>query len=153
MNVNARESDSNRQPRPGLLAADHKPVGLLLCRDLIFTNKIKSTAAELGFLILVADNSEQVNSLIESHQPQVVFIDLTAGALVGPAALDTYHRSAHLTTWFVAFGPHVDVNALADAKAAGCQVVLPRSKFTAELPDLMRRYFGERAVEVAQERP
>jgi CheY-like chemotaxis protein len=153
MNVHACESDSSLQPRSGLLAADRKPMGLLLCRDLIFTNKIKSTAAELGFLILVADSPEQVSSLIESHQPQVVFVDLMAGDLVGPAALNAYHRLAHSTTWFVAFGPHVDVGMLADAKAAGCQVVLPRSRFTAELPDLMRRYFAEPAVEVTQERP
>jgi hypothetical protein len=43
----------------------------------------------------------------------------------------------------VAFGPHVDANALVAAKAAGCQVVMPRSKFSAELPDLLRCYFNQ----------
>jgi len=42
----------------------------------------------------------------------------------------------------VAYGSHVDKARLDAARAAGCDEVLPRSKFSAELPDLLRRYLG-----------
>ena len=42
-----------------------------------------------------------------------------------------------------AFGPHVESEALARAKAAGCHVVLPRSKFAGDLPRLLQLYFSQ----------
>jgi hypothetical protein len=42
----------------------------------------------------------------------------------------------------VAFGSHVDKARLDQARAAGCDEVLPRSKFSGELPELLRRYLG-----------
>ncbi len=72
----------------------------------------------------------------------MVFVDLAAGDLVAPAALRAFQEQAGPGTPFVAFGSHVDAEALAAARAAGCDPVLPRSRFSAELPDLIRRYFG-----------
>jgi hypothetical protein len=39
-------------------------------------------------------------------------------------------------------GPHVDAERLAQARAAGCSLALPRSKFSADLPELLRRCFS-----------
>ena len=58
-----------------------------------------------------------------------------------PAALRRLPEAGRAGDPFVAFGSHVDTEALAAAGAAGCDPVLPRSKFSAELPDLIRRYF------------
>jgi DNA-binding NtrC family response regulator len=126
--------------------ASNSVLGLLLCRDLIFISKIVGTAAELGYQFMIAGSRPQAKSLIETKRPQVVLIDLTTGEMAAPAALGEYQRVAASNMWFVAFGPHVDVNLLSAAKAAGCHVVLPRSRFTAELPALMRRYFSETAT-------
>ena len=51
------------------------------------------------------------------------------------------YRTILPQTPFLAFGSHVDTDALASAAASGCDPVMPRSKFSAELPDLIRRYF------------
>jgi hypothetical protein len=120
-------------------------IGLLLSRDLIFTSKIKGTAAELGYSIMVADNNLKAQSMIETHRPAIVLVDLNAGVLVSPAALITYQHIAGPNVWLIAFGSHVEVETLSAAKAAGCHVVLTRSRFAAELPELMRRYFSEPA--------
>ena len=117
-----------------------------MSRDLIFTSKVKGTAAELGYPMMVAGALSQARSMIEACRPQVVLVDLTAGELVTPAALGAYQAIAGPDAWFVAFGPHVDVEALAAARAAGCHDVLPRSRFAAELSDLMRRYFSQPAT-------
>ncbi len=127
--------------RPAPAASETGPTGLLLSRDLIFTTKVRGTAEALEYRLLVAGNQSLAVSLIETWHPQVVFIDLTAGEMAAPTALIAYQKLAGPDVWFVAFGPHVDADALAAAKSAGCQVVMPRSKFSAELPDLMRQYF------------
>jgi CheY-like chemotaxis protein len=118
-----------------------EPTGLLLSRDLIFTSKITSTARELGHRVLVAGNSALALSMIDQWRPRAVFVDLAAGDLVATAALIAYQKAAPGTP-FVAFGSHVDTQALEAARGAGCDPVLPRSKFTAELPDLIRRFLG-----------
>jgi hypothetical protein len=133
-------------PTPDPSSAAPGPTGLLLCRDLIFTTKVRGTAEALSYRILVASDASLVMSLIERWHPRVVFVDLTAGDLAAPGALIAYQKLAGPDTWFVAFGPHVEADALDAARAAGCQVVIPRSKFSAELPALMRRYFNRPAL-------
>jgi len=118
------------------------PAGLLLSRDLIFTAKITGTARELGHRIVTAGSVALASSLIEQWRPRVVFVDLAAGDLAAPEALIALRTLAGPTTRFVAFGSHVDEAALAAAAAAGCDPVLPRSKFSATLPDLIRQFCG-----------
>src|SRR5215211_5823622 len=115
------------------------PAGLLLSRDLFFTSKVTGTARELGHRVLVVGNAALASAMIEQWHPKVVFVDLAAGDLVSPAALLAFRALAPGTP-FVAFGSHVDTASLAAAGAAGCDPVLPRSKFSAELPGLIHRY-------------
>ena len=75
-----------------------------------------------------------------------MFVDLTAGEVAGSSPLIAFQTLAGADTWFVAFGPHVEADALVAAKTAGCQIVMPRSKFSAELPDLLRRFFNQPAI-------
>jgi DNA-binding NarL/FixJ family response regulator len=120
-----------------------EPTGLLLSRDLIFTSKVTGTARALGRRVLVAGNSTLAASMIEQGRPVVIFVDLAAGDLASPSAIQALRGVAAPGTPFVAFGSHVDTAALAAAASAGCDPVLPRSRFSAELPDLIRRYLGE----------
>ncbi len=90
---------------------------------------------------MTAGNSALATSMIEQWKPRVVFVDLAAGDLVRPEALVGYRQIAPETT-FVAFGSHVDREALDAAASAGCDRVMPRSKFSSELPELMRELFG-----------
>ncbi len=130
---------SDEIPAPG----GAKPVGLLLSRDLIFTSKVTGTASALGHQVAVAGQVAQAMAMIEESGPQVVFVDLAAGELVASPALLRYRGVAAAGTPFLAFGSHVDVDALAEAARAGCDPVMPRSRFTNELPALIRRYLGE----------
>ena len=135
--------ESNRE-RVGIPAGP-RAIGLLLSRDLIFISKIKGTAAELGYSMMVVGTDVQARSVIETYRPSVVLVDLNAGDLVAPAALMSYQKLAGPNTWFVAFGSHVEAERLREARDAGCQIVLARSRFAAELPILLRRFFSEPA--------
>ena len=116
------------------------PSGLLLSRDLIFTSKITGTARELGKRVMVAGNVALASAMIEQWKPKAVFVDLAAGDLVSVPALTAYIQAAGEGVPVIAFGSHVDVAGLAAASAAGCDPVMPRSKFTAELPRLIETY-------------
>jgi CheY-like chemotaxis protein len=117
------------------------PTGLLLSRDLIFTSKVTGTARAMGQRVMVAGNSALASAMIEQWRPKVVFVDLAAGDLVSVPALIAYRQAAGAGVPFVAFGSHVDTAALDAARAAGCDHVMPRSKFSTELPELIRRFF------------
>ena len=119
------------------------PAGLLLSRDLIFTSKVTGTASALGHRVVVVGNVASALAILQRSAPRVVFVDLAAGDLVGSTSLLQYQEVAPPGTPFVAFGSHVDTEALASAAKAGCDPVLPRSRFTVELPALIRRYFSE----------
>ncbi len=128
--------ESSTPPHPSA------PPGILLSRDLIFTSKVTGTARMLGRRVLVAGDVSLASAMIAQWQPRVVFIDLAAGDLVQSAALLAFQKLAAPATPFVAFGSHVDTAALAAARALGCDPVLPRSRFSAELPELIGRYLG-----------
>src|SRR4051812_16089513 len=133
---------------PGGLAVSPTPVptpagpaGLLLSRDLIFTSKVTGTARALGYQVLTAGNIALALAMIDQWHPRVVFVDLASGDLVGQDALFAYRKLAPGTP-FVAFGSHVDTASLAEAAAAGCDPVLPRSRFSAMLAELIEQYLG-----------
>ena len=132
------------------LSSDCSHTGILLCCDLIFTTKVQGTAQALGYRLEVIGDVSKAKSAIGALHPQVIFIDLTAGKLAAPDVVSDYVKLAGPEVWLVAFGPHVDKEALAEAKAAGCQVVLPRSKFAENLPVLMHSYYGQRPGESCQ---
>lgn len=121
------------------------PSGLLLSRDLIFTSKVTGTARELGHRILTAGNVALATSMIEQWRPKVVFVDLAAGDLAATPTLIALRAIAGPGSRFIAFGSHVDTAALSAATAAGCNPVLPRSKFSATLPGLIREFCGPTA--------
>ena len=120
-------------------------VGIVLSRDLFFTDKVVGTAELLGYRMIPAGNIAQARALIQKWQPRVVFLDLVAGDVAAPATMAEYLPITGPGTWFVAVGPHVQAELLAEARRAGCHVVLPRSKFSADLPALLNRYFNQPA--------
>ena len=114
---------------------------VLLTSDLIFSTKVTGTARALGLEIAVAADVEKAAELCRGEPPGCVFIDLDIPGLEITSVVSRL-RSAAGTAPTVAYGSHVDKARLDQARSAGCDEVLPRSKFSAELPDLLRRYLG-----------
>jgi hypothetical protein len=134
--MNPSSNHNNPGSEPG-------PPGLVVGRDLMFTAKVTGTAGELGYRMRVAGDLATARALIEELQPRVILVDLAAGELAASQALGDYRRLAGPSAWLIAVGPHVDAQRLAEARAAGCQLALPRSKFSTDLPALLRRCFDE----------
>lgn len=115
------------------------PDGLLLTRDLMFTSKITSTASSLGLRIDTVGTIEQLELRIAEASLRVVFLDLNC-ADFDPSLVVAAFPSADRPR-MIAFGSHVDEARLTQARAAGCDDVMPRSKFSATLPELLSQIF------------
>ena len=114
--------------------------GLLLTRDLMFTSKVTGTAAALGLRIETLGTLDALQARAAAVQPRVVFIDLGCVEFAPQAVMD--RLTAEPRPVVIAFGSHVDVGRLEAALAAGCDDAMPRSRFSAALPDLLRQIFN-----------
>jgi CheY-like chemotaxis protein len=117
-----------------------EPLGLLLCDDLMFTSRITGTGRALGLTIKPIPSQADLEALASKEAPSCVLIDLANTGLV-IADLVRKLRPEGKVPYFVAFGSHVDAATLNAARQAGCDLVLPRSKFAEELPTALPRWF------------
>ncbi|HEY3965830.1 MAG TPA: hypothetical protein VGM05_14825 [Planctomycetaceae bacterium] len=118
---------------------DH-PTALLISRDLFFTSKVTGTAAALGINLQVVGDAETAARLADDEHCQCVFIDLADAGLDVSSFLRNFKSERTLPV--VAFGSHVATARLQEAREAGCTEVMPRSRFSASLPELLKQYCG-----------
>lgn len=117
------------------------PQIIILCSDMLFLSKITGVAKLLNFSFCTALSSKKAAEFLADETKQLLLVDLNTPNL-DFEKLASIHLS-HPSIVSVAFGPHVDVERLAQAKEAGCTQVLPRSQFTAELSQIIQRSFEE----------
>jgi CheY-like chemotaxis protein len=120
-------------------------VGLLLSDDLIFTSRITATARQLGVELRPAKTQAGLESLAEREGPRCVILDLANPGLDVAALLGRLRETCQPPPFVVAYGSHVDTATLRAARAAGCDLVLPRSKFVEDLPRALPDWFAGRA--------
>src|SRR5262245_35625020 len=104
---------------------------------MLFSSRVLGAARTLGVECKIASLPNQLNAGVGSAC-RLVLIDLGMPGLdltSTVTAIRAVAQSAHI----VAFGPHVDEALLNSAKAAGCDVVLPRSQFHKQYTELLRR--------------
>src|SRR5436853_630062 len=105
-----------------------------LVDDLFFQMKLAETARQLGVEVKVAANSEAWMALMAS-EPKLVIVDLNARRQ--PIAAIEKLRQSRKDTRVVGFLSHVQRELAAQAQAAGCDEVLPRSSFTQNLAAIL----------------
>lgn len=105
-----------------------------LIDDLFFQMKIAETAKHLGLELKVAANGDALLNLLEPA-PRLVIVDLNArsGAIEAIGRV----RGANGGLRVVGFLSHVQTELAAQARAAGCDEVMPRSKFTQNLAAIL----------------
>ena len=105
-----------------------------LMDDLFFQMKLAETAKQLGVEVKVATNAEALMGLLAS-EPKLVIVDLNARSQ--PIAAIEKLRQTQKDVRVVGFLPHVQRELAAQAQAAGCDEVLPRSSFTQNLAAIL----------------
>jgi CheY-like chemotaxis protein len=120
------------------------PTALLISRDLFFTSKITGTAEALGTRVEVVADADAAARRVESEGFRCVFVDLADTGLDVAgffASLSPENRPP-----VIAFGSHVATARLQAARDAGCDEVMPRSRFSTSLPELLKKYCGPRTT-------
>ncbi|MBA0085151.1 MAG: response regulator, partial [Acidobacteria bacterium Pan2503] len=102
--------------------------------DLFFQMKLAETAKQLGVDVKVAANGDALMVLLESA-PKLVIVDLNARGQ--PLQAIERVRQASKDVRVVGFLSHVQTQLAAQAQAAGCNEVLPRSSFTQNLAAIL----------------
>lgn len=105
-----------------------------LMDDLFFQMKLAETAKHLGVEIKVATNADALLALLEPA-PKLVIVDLNSRSQ--PLAAIERIRTAMNGIRVVAFLSHVQTDLAAQARAAGCNEVMPRSAFTQNLAAIL----------------
>jgi CheY-like chemotaxis protein len=111
---------------------------LLISRDLFFIAKVTGTALSLGIKIEVAAEAQAAAERASAEDYQCIFIDL-ADAGLDVSEFFTSLKGG-LPAPVIAFGSHVAAARLQAARDAGCTDVMPRSRFSSNLPELLQQY-------------
>ena len=118
------------------------PRGLLLCDDLIFISKVTGTARALGLEVKAGRDMHALLELARQEAPAAVLIDLHNPGLDLPGLLAGLNRICPTPPRVLAYGSHVEAAVLHAARLAGCDPVLPRSRFVEELPTALPGWLG-----------
>ncbi len=105
-----------------------------LMDDLFFQMKLAETARQLGVELKVATSGDALMGLMESA-PKLVIVDLNARSQ--PVLTIERLRQVRKDVRIVGFLSHVQRDLAAQAQAAGCDEVMPRSSFTLNLAAIM----------------
>lgn len=115
---------------------------LLLCDDLMFVSRITGEARALGLTVKSTRTMEQLLELACQEAPSCILLDLAIAGLDLSKLFNRLAEACPSLPRVVAYGSHVDSERLKAARAAGCDPVLPRSKFVEELPKELPRWMG-----------
>jgi CheY-like chemotaxis protein len=105
--------------------------GYLLSDDLIFVSRITGTARALGLEVQAVRSPAQLHNLLGQQTVRCLLVDLHCPGL---SIADLVKALPLPRPFVVSYGSHVDTATLKAAREAGCDLVLPRSKFVEELP-------------------
>jgi CheY-like chemotaxis protein len=115
----------------------------LLSDDLLLGSRITGTARTLGLSVQTARSPTELLELARRQPPRCVLLDLHHPGL---DLADLLRRLADICPGpprVVAYGSHVEAAILHAARAAGCDPVLPRSRFFEALPTALPNWLGE----------
>ena len=102
---------------------------IALVRDLMFVSKITATAAAAGTTVRIV----RAPAKLEVAAGQLLLVDLNLSGAI-PAAVNWRAATGGRTIGFVS---HVDAATAAEAKSAGIDHVVARSRFVDLLPGLL----------------
>jgi len=112
--------------------------------DLFFTAKIQETARKLGVKVAFIKNDKesiaQLTGGSEEERPGLIVFDLNNLNAKPLTLIPKLKAKLKRGTSIVGFLSHLQGDLKAKATEAGCDTVMPRSAFSQNLPNLLRRY-------------
>jgi len=112
---------------------------IAVVRDLIFSSKISGTARAVGIDAKIVSTTNALQAALDGGDVALVIVDMSLPNDEAIAALrcGAGHASRPTT---VAFYSHVQSALREAAEQAGADLIMARSKFTEDLPQLLRQH-------------
>lgn len=121
---------------------------LALVADLFFITRVQSVCDRLGYAVKFVETTAQVGGegadfgqYVAESQPVLVIVDTSHRGVPWAewlAALKAAPETAGIPV--VCFGSHKDVETMKQAKQAGADAVLAKSRFTEAMPEIIEKY-------------
>jgi CheY-like chemotaxis protein len=109
---------------------------------MFFAAKINAAASRAGRQLERVRSREQVEREVSENPPSLLILDLNSQSLDPLETIRYFKAHPDLRAVpIVGFVSHVQTDLIRSAQAAGCDYVLPRSKFTLLLPELISGNF------------
>ena len=110
---------------------------VLLSNDLMVVSRVTGAAAASGATVRVAANGTAASALHAERRADIVVVDLGTPTFDLDQFVRDVKSNAEHPTCMLAFGPHVHADRLAAARSAGCDTVLSRGQFFAQVDAIM----------------
>jgi CheY-like chemotaxis protein len=115
--------------------------------DLFFGARIQETARQLAVPLTLVGSAEEAAALARTAAPALLIVDLNARTGQPLEAVRTLKADPAVRgVTVLGFCSHVQHELRTAADEAGCDQVLARSAFTAQLPELLRPYGEAKGV-------
>jgi CheY-like chemotaxis protein len=109
--------------------------------DLFFVGKLQGTARQAGVPLATVRAVDFDLESLRRERPALLIFDLNTSSASAVELIRRVKADGELASVpLLGFFSHVQVELQRAAQAAGCELILPRSKFSATLPELLRRY-------------
>lgn len=106
--------------------------------DMIFSSKIRGSAEALDIGVTFVRSIENLVEKSRAQRPDLIILDLNTPRFDSVAAITQLKSDPEIKNIpVVGFLSHVQVDLYHQAQNAGCDYVMPRSRFTADLPDIL----------------
>lgn len=132
------------QGRSVPIAADAPTRIYFFIDDLFFFAKIQETARKLGVKVAFVKNDKEsldkLASAEENERPGLIVFDLNNANAKPLTLIPKLRTKFKRTISIIGFLSQVQGELKAKAIEAGCDTVMPRSAFSQNLPNLLRRY-------------
>ena len=139
--------------QPVAVSADAPMKIYVFLDDLFFTTKIQETAKILGVKVGFVKTFDELMAKVEENNatvPALIIFDLNANTTKPLTVIPKVKTKFKKETSVLGFVSHLDGELKLKAQEAGCDTVMPRSGFSQNLANLLRRYAEEEVLDERQ---
>ena len=110
--------------------------------DLFFMAKVQETARKLNVKVNFVKSDKEVLEMVAAgeEKPALIIIDLNHHTVKPLVVIPKLKAKLKKETNIIGFLSHLQGELKVKAQEAGCDMVLPRSAFSQNLPQLLRRH-------------
>ena len=160
-NVNGNRNGNGYHPEPIVPEPMPMPVRedaptriFFFIEDLFFLAKIQETAKKLGvkvgFLKADKDIVARLTSVPDDEKPSLIVFDLNNAGAKPLTLIPKIKAKLKRGTSVIGFLSHLQGDLKVKATEAGCDMVMPRSAFSQNLPNLLRRHGVDEELEAIE---